>query len=182
VYTAFGELVSGTSGRFGYVGAHGYQTSDEMPYQHVGNRYYDPTTGRFLQRDPMGIRGGSNVYLYASALPTGSIDPDGLYDSFEGAKGALITGVVAAIAVVGTGGVGAAAGITIIVASAIVGSGNGVQRSDWSNFKSWFRNAADDDMYYWGYGHRPGHPDGWYCGVCGQWYPWSEPDHLHRAR
>jgi len=78
VYTAFGELVSGTSGRFGYVGAHGYQTSDEMPYQHVGNRYYDPTTGRFLQRDPIGIMDGTSVYSYVLNSPTILVDPSGL--------------------------------------------------------------------------------------------------------
>jgi len=88
VYTAFGELVSGTSGRFGYVGAHGYQTATsdtpgdpyttDMTYQHVGARYYDPTTGRFLQRDPIGIADGLNVYLYAEGNPTVGLDPFGL--------------------------------------------------------------------------------------------------------
>lgn len=50
VYTAFGERISGTSRRYGYVGAWGYQSHVEMPYKHVGNRYYDPSTGRFLLR------------------------------------------------------------------------------------------------------------------------------------
>ena len=96
MYTAFGELVSGTSGRFGYVGAHGYQTaaSDtpgdpyaaDMPYQHVGARYYDPTTGRFLQRDPIGIRGGPNVYAYVRSTPTRGVDPAGLFDVWSALK------------------------------------------------------------------------------------------------
>jgi len=80
VYTAFGEFVSGTSGRFGYIGAHGYQTSDEMPYQHVGARYYDPTSGRFLQRDPIGIGDDLNVYAYVAGASTSRIDPEGLGD------------------------------------------------------------------------------------------------------
>jgi len=87
-YTAFGELVSGTTGRFGYVGAHGYQTATsdtpadpyltDMTFQHVGARYYDPSSGRFLQRDPTGISDGDNVYLYVQAKPTRASDPSGL--------------------------------------------------------------------------------------------------------
>ncbi|MGB2988197.1 MAG: RHS repeat-associated core domain-containing protein [Phycisphaerae bacterium] len=81
-YTAFGERVSGAmSGpgdRYGYAGAYGYQTHDDLPYLHVGHRYYDPATGRFLQRDPIGINGGLNVYLYADASPLIFVDPHGL--------------------------------------------------------------------------------------------------------
>ncbi|WDD92272.1 RHS repeat-associated core domain-containing protein [Burkholderia sp. FERM BP-3421] len=40
-------------------------------------RYYDPETGRFISKDPIGLRGGLNVYQYASN-PTGWIDPLGL--------------------------------------------------------------------------------------------------------
>jgi RHS repeat-associated protein len=88
VFTAFGEIVVGVSDggsdRFGYVGAHGYQAHDEMPYLHLGARYYDPSTGRFLQRDPIGIRGGLNVYLYVNSVPTMGIDPTGLLDGNGG--------------------------------------------------------------------------------------------------
>ncbi|MGB2987892.1 MAG: RHS repeat-associated core domain-containing protein [Phycisphaerae bacterium] len=42
-------------------------------------RYYDPLIGRFLQRDPIGIRGGLNVYAYVRNAPTIRIDPDGLH-------------------------------------------------------------------------------------------------------
>ncbi|UCC32397.1 MAG: RHS repeat-associated core domain-containing protein, partial [Phycisphaerales bacterium] len=79
VYTAFGERVSGTQHHFGYVGAWGYQTHDDLPFLHVGHRYYDPATGRFLQHDPIGIRGGLNVYAYVRNGPTIRIDPDGLF-------------------------------------------------------------------------------------------------------
>jgi RHS repeat-associated protein len=80
VYTAFGELVSGSPRRFGYAGAWGYQTDElgRMPFLHVGHRYYNPATGRFLQRDPIGIRGGTNVYIYVQNRPTVGLDPVGL--------------------------------------------------------------------------------------------------------
>jgi len=91
--------------RYGYVGAWGYQGNPLSTGQaldgpgglcdpagpeahcdpvallgwlHVGERYYDPATGRFLQRDPFGISGGLNVYGYAGNLPSLMVDPLGL--------------------------------------------------------------------------------------------------------
>jgi RHS repeat-associated protein len=96
VYTAFGSLKSGTAHAYGYDGAWGYRSDladtatsvgsgDPVtdprlgfPFLHVGHRYYDPSTGRFLQRDPIGIAGGINVYSYAYGIPTGFVDSDGL--------------------------------------------------------------------------------------------------------
>ena len=86
VFTAFGERLPGSAtDRFGYVGAWGYQDTldstngaEVFPFLHVGARYYDPSSGRFLQRDLIGIRGGKNVYQYARGIPTLRIDPLGL--------------------------------------------------------------------------------------------------------
>jgi len=80
-YTAFGESGESTvSQRYGYAGAWGYETdnsADGFPFLHVGARYYDPATGRFLQRDPIGVSGGLNAYNYVHAGPTFAVDPDG---------------------------------------------------------------------------------------------------------
>jgi RHS repeat-associated protein len=99
IFSAFGEVVSidpdgeGTTyspgtdqpDRYGYVGAHGYQAhtwhdddTDWFPFQHVGARYYDPSTGRFLQRDPIGVSGGLNLYGYVGSNPLSLIDSNGL--------------------------------------------------------------------------------------------------------
>ncbi|RJP32545.1 MAG: RHS repeat-associated core domain-containing protein, partial [Phycisphaerales bacterium] len=89
VYTAFGERIDGPNHRYGYVGAAGYRAHEdfacdgespayEFPYFHVGWRYYDPARGRFLQRDPIGIAGGINVYAYVRNGPTLMTDPLGL--------------------------------------------------------------------------------------------------------
>ncbi|HUU85412.1 MAG TPA: RHS repeat-associated core domain-containing protein [Phycisphaerae bacterium] len=81
VYDAFGNVYD-TSGsattRYRYAGASGYQSHDDFPFLHVGARYYDPETGRFLQRDPIGIRGGVNVYEYVRSNPVRQLDPLGL--------------------------------------------------------------------------------------------------------
>jgi RHS repeat-associated protein len=43
----------------------------------MGHRDYDPTTGRFLNRDPIGYAGGTNLYAYTDDNPVNWIDPDG---------------------------------------------------------------------------------------------------------
>jgi len=89
VYTAFGERIDGPNHRYGYVGAAGYRAHEDFacdeqadpypfPYLHLGWRYYDPAGGRFLQRDPIGIGGGFNVYAYVMNRPTRGADPLGL--------------------------------------------------------------------------------------------------------
>jgi RHS repeat-associated protein len=97
VYTAFGEPVNGDPRRFGFVGAYGYQTDttpDTMTFLHVGHRYYDPSIGRFLQRDPIGIGGGLNVYSYVRGAPQTRVDPSGLQSAVH-AVGTLVEGAEA---------------------------------------------------------------------------------------
>lgn len=40
-------------------------------------RYYDPDTGRYTARDPIGFEGGINLYAYAGASPNRFVDPTG---------------------------------------------------------------------------------------------------------
>ena len=42
-------------------------------------RDYDPTTGRYLEPDPLGLVDGASVYGYALQNPQGVIDPNGMY-------------------------------------------------------------------------------------------------------
>jgi RHS repeat-associated protein len=86
-YTAFGERIDGTNHRYGYIGSWGYQAHDEFGLLHVGYRYYDAASGRFMQRDPIGLWGGTNVYAYVTSQPTDLFDEEGL-DGREGSTGA----------------------------------------------------------------------------------------------
>ncbi len=41
-------------------------------------RTYDPSTGRYLESDPIGLSGGLNTFAYSNASPLSSSDPYGL--------------------------------------------------------------------------------------------------------
>ena len=42
------------------------------------HRYYNPQQGRYISQDPIGLRGGTNLYGYVTN-PTGAVDPRGLF-------------------------------------------------------------------------------------------------------
>jgi len=80
-YDAFGNVLSSTGtwkGPFGYAGSFGYQEDADSSLKLLGHRYYDPSTGRFLTRDP--VKDGRNWYVYCESNPVGKIDPEGLGD------------------------------------------------------------------------------------------------------
>ena len=56
----------------------GYRYDAEMDNYYVRNCHYSPTLGRWLTRDPIGYRGGINLYRYAKRSPVGGTDALGL--------------------------------------------------------------------------------------------------------
>jgi RHS repeat-associated protein len=62
----------------------GRELDSETGLYYYRARYYDPYIGRFLSEDPIGVRDGSNKYLYARNNPAGFTDPFGLAPSNPG--------------------------------------------------------------------------------------------------
>jgi RHS repeat-associated protein len=56
----------------------GYCYDPETENYYVRNRYYSPTLGRWLTRDPIGTQGGINLYAYVESSPAGNVDAAGL--------------------------------------------------------------------------------------------------------
>ena len=78
-YDAFGMLLASTGtpqGPFGFAATGGYQEDGDSGLKLLGHRYFDPSTGRFLTRDP--IKDGRNWYAYCDNNPIKRMDPTGL--------------------------------------------------------------------------------------------------------
>jgi RHS repeat-associated protein len=61
-----------------WFGSLATEQTDASGFQYKRNRYYDPSSGRFTQEDPIGLAGGLNVYGYGSGDPVNYSDPFGL--------------------------------------------------------------------------------------------------------
>jgi RHS repeat-associated protein len=64
----------------------GQYFDEESGLHYNRHRYYDPHSGRFVSKDPIGLRGGSNSHAYVSN-PVGWVDPLGLKATQGGCKG-----------------------------------------------------------------------------------------------
>jgi RHS repeat-associated protein len=99
--------------------------ADQSGLLYRRNRYYDPKSGQFTQKDPIGIAGGLNLYGFAGGDPVNFSDPFGLCGGKAGevpcaieyaAVGAMAG---AAAAAAGTGMAAVATGGTALLAAPI---------------------------------------------------------------
>jgi len=74
-YDSWGKVISGGGvPQFGFTG----REPDATGLMYFRARYYDPSMGRFTQRDPIGFAGGLNPYTYVGNSPQNFTDPLGL--------------------------------------------------------------------------------------------------------
>jgi len=79
-YGPFGELIRAT-GPMAKTNPFRFSTKyqdEETGLVYYGYRYYDPGTGRWLSRDPLGEEGGMNLYSAMRSNPDNWVDPLGL--------------------------------------------------------------------------------------------------------
>jgi RHS repeat-associated protein len=86
----------------------GQWTDEETGFYHNRHRFYDPAMGRYISQDPIGFRGGVNLYAYAEN-PVDWVDPLGLMHTDGrtlsggilegGGDGILVLGAMATVGV-----------------------------------------------------------------------------------
>ncbi|OGP87479.1 MAG: hypothetical protein A2156_10700, partial [Deltaproteobacteria bacterium RBG_16_48_10] len=77
-YDEFGRIIQDTNPGFQPFGFAGGLYAYETGLIHFGARSYDPQTGRWISKDPMGFEGGdTNLYGYVLNDPVNLVDPYG---------------------------------------------------------------------------------------------------------
>ena len=74
-YDSFGNGPGSAFTRYTYSGR---ERDPDTNLFHYRARFYDPSIGRFLNEDPIGMAGGPNAYSYVGNQPVDFIDPFGL--------------------------------------------------------------------------------------------------------
>jgi RHS repeat-associated protein len=77
-YDAFGKSIATTDPVGMPLRFAGREWDPALQYYFHRNRFYDPSLGRFISEDPIGIDGGINLYAYAGNDPVNNRDPYGL--------------------------------------------------------------------------------------------------------
>ena len=78
VFGPFGEVISVTGALAQNLRFPGQYHDSESALSYNWRRTYDPSLGRYLQSDPIGLAGGINSYAYVGGNPLRYVDPTGL--------------------------------------------------------------------------------------------------------
>lgn len=96
-FDPFGNVVSASGSVTNNLRFPGQYFDKETGLNYNGNRYYDPSIGRYTQPDPIGLMGGMNRYVYVQNNPVMLVDPLGrssatvvVGDDIEGLSAAIL--------------------------------------------------------------------------------------------
>jgi len=106
-YDAFGNVIASTGATENTYGFTGEQFNSSSGLIYLRNRYYNPSIGRFISRDPLGTWVPmNNLYSYCHNNPINYTDPTGLLGTpgWASAVGNCIQAIVNAYNASTTGG------------------------------------------------------------------------------
>ena len=103
-------------GPFGFAATSGYPEDGDTGLKLLGHRYVDPSTGRFLTRDP--AQAGRNWYAYCENNPSKKVDPKGLW-TWQAVAIIAVVSVASVLLAPETGG--ASLGVGYGIATGVVG-------------------------------------------------------------
>ena len=132
-----------------YSGCFGVMSEKRGSLYFMQHRSYDAELGRFLQKDPLGIEGGVNLYAYAGNNPLKYVDPAGtlLMEAYLLLK---VTGKVVGIAttVYGVGSAGYTAADSTYAFTQVNKTRNDA-RSAWKDYRDGnFSSAQAEEAAY----------------------------------
>jgi RHS repeat-associated protein len=86
-YNPYGAVIGLSGGAMTNQNVYRFSSKEQMPNSGLycyGYRFYDPNLQRWLNRDPIGERGGMNLYTFVDNRPVGGLDHLGFTGSMGG--------------------------------------------------------------------------------------------------